>query len=459
LAAANDPPTLVAVRLLVPTRLHLRWATCTLAGLLVATTAVATACATPSAIDWRVEFADGRAPADVSLVRGEVRSGGCEGEVRFATEVRRGEGEGLSPGALPPGRYGFRAEATTADCQVIAEGCVEVTLPADAPVVVTLEAIPARAACPASSCTDGVCANADMGADASAPDAGERDAAVDAATADAGERDAAVDMGPVACGEALLASGATYQYVLNVMRVAGPEGAETPFASAGFNLDGDDVVACNSHIVGETAEFLSVTDPTERGIDNALGGDLGNLSNISLQSSVDNGSRVLLLTVRGVDSFESDDCIEVVLSNGYYAGSSLPLQDPDGRLAPDQEFFAVEDIICVTATISGGVARVRAPRLPIGLPFIGGSLAWPVTNAIAEFAVQPEVVSTGVITGVVNTREMVTSINSIPDLATYATVIEDTLTALADIDQNGSPESCEAGSLAFAMSGVRARIF
>jgi hypothetical protein len=93
------------------------------------------------------------------------------------------------------------------------------------------------------------------------------------------------------------------------------------------------------------------------------------------------------------------------------------------------------------------------------LDLLGIPLSWPLTDAIAEFSIQPELVSTGIITGVVNTREMVTSVNSIPDLAMYALVIEDTLTGLADIDQNGSPESCEAGSLAFAMSGVRARIF
>jgi hypothetical protein len=266
-------------------------------------------------------------------------------------------------------------------------------------------------------------------------------------------------MGPVACGEALLATGATYQYVFNVMRMAGPEGDFTPFASAGFNLDGDDVVACNSHIVGETAEFRSLTDPTENGVDNALGGDLGNLANTSLQDSIDGGSGVFLLSVRGVDSFDRDDCVEVVLSNGSYAGSSLPLQTPDGRLAPDQDFVAIEDVIRVTATIAGGVVRVRTPRLPIAFGLLGASLAWPLTNAIAEFAMQPELVSAGVITGVVNTREMVTSINRVPDLAMYAAVIEDTLTGLADIDQNGSPETCEAGSLAFSMSGVRARVY
>jgi alpha-tubulin suppressor-like RCC1 family protein len=209
LELVGGPSILLAVRRLVPVQRRLRGATATLIALIGVTLTSGVACETPSAIDWRVMFADGSPPAGAVLVRGEVRTGGCDGAVRFTTEVRRGEGEGMSPGALPPGRYGFRAEATTANCEVIAEGCVEITLPADAPVVVTLESVPARARCPAPTCTDGVCANADMGTDASTTDAGARDADVrdtgasDAASSEAGPPDgsgledaAARDAGP-----------------------------------------------------------------------------------------------------------------------------------------------------------------------------------------------------------------------------------------------------------------------
>ncbi len=172
------------------------------AGALAASLLLA-ACSDAGPAAWRVRFAEGSAPRGTVLVHGEVREGGCDGRVRFATDVRSGGPDGMSPGALPAGRYGFHAEARTANCEVIAEGCAEVTLPTDGAIVVVLDGSARRAACTADSCRDGVCATADMGTDAAAGDAGQddagqddagpRDAAVDAATTDAGERDAAVD--------------------------------------------------------------------------------------------------------------------------------------------------------------------------------------------------------------------------------------------------------------------------
>ena len=173
--------------------LHVRRARRVPAGALAASLLLA-ACSDAGAAAWRVRFADGSAPSGTALVHGEVREGGCDGRVRFATDVRNGEPDGMSPGALPAGRYGFRAEARTANCEVIAEGCTEVTLPTDGPIVVVLDGSDRRAACPPDACRDGVCTPTDAGQpDAGQVDGGPRDAAVDAATTDAGERDAAVD--------------------------------------------------------------------------------------------------------------------------------------------------------------------------------------------------------------------------------------------------------------------------
>ena len=274
---------------------------------------------------------------------------------------------------------------------------------------------------------------------------------------------------PPACTAADLASGMSKVYVINVLSLAGPEGDAPPFTSAGYNVDSDSAVACNMHVPGETAEFAGQAPDNGSGIDNALGGDLGNLANSSLQDSVDDASVLLLVEVKGVDNFTNDNCVGVNFFLGALpAGTMAPMLGADGHIAPGQTFDLSADSFAdgmagTMPRIQFGSARIVAGRLqagpadfPLALNLLGAELNLTIKDAQLRFDITESTMSVGVLGGSLNTAQVIMTVNSIPDLAMYASVVEDTLTGLADIDENGSPDSCEAGSIALKLSGVSA---
>jgi hypothetical protein len=145
-----------------------------------------------------------------------------------------------------------------------------------------------------------------------------------------------------------------------------------------------------------------------------------------------------------------------------------PMLGSDGRLAPGQTFDVSADSFTdgmagTMPRIQFGSARIIAGRLqagpadfPLALNLLGASLNLTIRDAQLRFNISETAMSVGVLGGALNTMEVITTVNAIPDLAMYASVVEDTLTGLADIDENGSPDSCEAGSIALKLSGVTA---
>jgi len=142
---------------------------------------------TPDPAAWRITFAGGAAPAGTVVVHVQVRTGGCAGEVRFADDVRSGEAVGMSPGSLPPGTWGFYAEARDTGCAVLAQACVERVLPVEDGIVVVLPSSggAGAAACEPGVCDDGVCGGlrVDAGVDGGLTDLGP-DASLDLGTGD-----------------------------------------------------------------------------------------------------------------------------------------------------------------------------------------------------------------------------------------------------------------------------------
>jgi hypothetical protein len=275
--------------------------------------------------------------------------------------------------------------------------------------------------------------------------------------------------GGTTCNAAALASGTTHVYAINVISIAAPEGDAEPFTSAGYNLDGNSVVACNDHIVGATAEFNGQAPDNGSGIDNSLGGDLSSLANTSLQDSVDSGSVLLIVEVKGVDDFTNDPCVGVTFYIGQLPeGVTAPTVDASGRIAAGQTFDLSSDSF--TDGITGNnpriqfpAARIVAGRLqagpqdfPLSLSLMGASLALTIKDAQLRFNITSSAMSVGVLGGSLNTQEVIDTVNGIPSLATYADVVSSTLTSLADIDEDGDPTTCEAGSIALKLDGVTA---
>jgi len=107
---------------------------------------------------WSVRFADPVLALSAKQVEATIVEGGCDPSARVVYRAHKGEASMPSP-ALAPGRYGFRARASDAECRWFAAGCVERDLPTDDDVVVTLVSQPSAPACaPAECLTDqGAC--------------------------------------------------------------------------------------------------------------------------------------------------------------------------------------------------------------------------------------------------------------------------------------------------------------
>ena len=272
------------------------------------------------------------------------------------------------------------------------------------------------------------------------------------------------------CSEAMLASGDTHFYVVSGLELALRESDDPP-ASAGFNIDGDAVVACNGLTAGLDAEFAGVTPDTGTGIDNALGETLGGLvSESTLRDSINNGSVLLLIEVRGVDSFTSDTCVGVTAYLGALpAGTTAPMLEAM-RLAPGQTFDLSPDsftdgpagmmprIKFESARIIGGRLQAGPTNFPLALSLMGVSLEVTINDAQLRFNITETAMTDGVLGGSLNTDEVIAAYNMISSPPLPADQVAMILSTLSDIDESTppSPESCEAGSIALKLQGVNA---
>jgi len=270
------------------------------------------------------------------------------------------------------------------------------------------------------------------------------------------------------CSEAMLASGDTHFYVVSGLELALRESDDPP-ASAGFNIDGDAVVACNDLTAGVDAEVAGVAPDNGTGIDNALGETLGGfVSEGTLRGSINDGSVLLLIEVRGVDSFMSDSCVGVTAYLGALpAGTTAPMLEAM-RLAPGQTFdLSPESFIdgaagmmprikFGSAQIVGGRLQAGPTNFPLALSLSGVSLAVTINDAQLRFNISATAMTGGVLGGSLNTDQVIAAYNMLPDPPLPADSVADILSGLSDIDENGSPDSCEAGSIAIKLQGVTA---
>lgn len=120
-----------------------------------------TGCESQSIVDWHITFADPEVAALTVRVELFTIEDGCDGPT--ATLVFDATPSDLdgTPVMLPKGLHGFRARALDIGCTVIADACVERTLPATKTLELVLRAAPVHAACPA--CVEGACEPDDTG--------------------------------------------------------------------------------------------------------------------------------------------------------------------------------------------------------------------------------------------------------------------------------------------------------
>jgi hypothetical protein len=124
--------------------------------------AVAGCSPSPRALSWTIELESPALRSRVSLVHAEIREGGCEGPVRYASEVRTGDPVPTPP-VLRRGTWGFAAEARSATCGRVAERCDAVMLPGVSRVASVLREVTETPVCAPEACTAGVCRGDDAG--------------------------------------------------------------------------------------------------------------------------------------------------------------------------------------------------------------------------------------------------------------------------------------------------------
>ncbi len=142
-----------------------------------------TACS-PRALRWEYTLPAG---LEGSPMTARVRNGGCSGDVRY--ERAFDDGDSTDGPLLTPGTYGVELEVRNAMCEVVASGCVVVTLPSgEGAVRVDVVAQTPVPLCP-GMCVSGMC----TGVDAGPGDGGMLDTSFDAGSVDAPAIDANVD--------------------------------------------------------------------------------------------------------------------------------------------------------------------------------------------------------------------------------------------------------------------------
>ncbi len=129
----------------------------------------------PRDLTWRARFSIPSSGASARGARATIIEGGCgAGEQVWTDFIDRAAMSGAAPPELPPGRYGFRVEATDASCRVIASGCTELDTPSPISQEILVVLQPTSIStfvCASGICVNGRCLEPDAGPDSSVHDA------------------------------------------------------------------------------------------------------------------------------------------------------------------------------------------------------------------------------------------------------------------------------------------------
>jgi hypothetical protein len=160
--------------------------------------------------------------------------------------------------------------------------------------------------------------------------------------------------------------------------VAALDSETSPGVVAGFDLDGresDSFDPCGCF----QADLRSGPPDHIEGVDSETGNLLATLGltaqlNTDIERTLADGSFLYLFAVRGVDSFENDDCVTVDLLRGRLRdGMAEPELTDGGRFVEGQQ-FAVDP---ATLEMDGTpVARFDAGRIVDGRLTAGGANMW-----------------------------------------------------------------------------------
>lgn len=151
-------------------------------------------CTESRAYNWDFSYADFRDENRAVTIHVLLLEGGCDSDVVLKEKWLGTGTTTLRTEPLAPGVYGFMGQASDAQCGLVAEGCVQVSVPEDGDVSVVLSTTTGAPICDVQLCPGGLCdgPSSPVGAGPPVMDAGPlmMDAAVLVEDAGAPEDDA-----------------------------------------------------------------------------------------------------------------------------------------------------------------------------------------------------------------------------------------------------------------------------
>lgn len=257
----------------------------------------------------------------------------------------------------------------------------------------------------------------------------------------------------------------THTYVISTLSIPEVMGSGAAATAAGFNLDSMVSTGAGTSCVELTPDYSSSNDPGENGVDNALASLVPTLEMLlgdgesldqTLQGQITDGSLLLMMQVRDVNSYANDDSISVQLYLGEVPGGGAPMVSGSG-LAPGQTFTGMAIGPVVSGSIVGGRMRVNTELLTIAIDTGDIALDLNIRNAQVRANITPTALTNGAIGGSLRVLEIADAAEAImPGLR--ATVIS-VLGGVADMEPQAADNTmCDALSTGILFGGVEATL-
>ncbi|WP_236517980.1 hypothetical protein [Sandaracinus amylolyticus] len=234
----------------------------------------------------------------------------------------------------------------------------------------------------------------------------------------------------------------------------------------GFNLDGvdSDGSPTGATCVDRSPDYTSSNDPGESGVDNALGGLVDTIGSLlgdgdldaTLAEQITEGSLLIMMQVRDVNSYTNDSSVQVQLYLGSVPGGGAPMVS-GSALAPGQTFEGTAIGSVQTGSIVNGRLRVETDLLTLAINTGDVSLDLNIRDAQVRANITPTALANGAIGGSVRVEEIAEAAEEI--MAGLGDTVLTVLGGVADLEPTADdPLTCESLSVGILFGGVEAQL-
>lgn len=266
----------------------------------------------------------------------------------------------------------------------------------------------------------------------------------------------------------------TRRYVVSVIEIPEADGT----TAVGFNLDDMVSTGEGTTCVELTPDYTSINDPGEDGVDNALASlvpQLGMLLGDScpagtpaaeclsalLSQQIAEGSVLLVMEVRDINSYANDDSIALQLYLGKVPGCDDTMPETcapmleGSTLAPGQDFELTAVGSVVDGSITNGRMTANTPSLTISINTMDLMLDLILRNAEVRANITEGSLTNGAIGGSLRVQDIADAAEAI--MPGLGMTVMSVLSGIADMEpQSADPTTCDALSAGIRFQAVEA---